>query len=94
MTHLAGAAFGGVGGLGLIGPNAVFFGTLAGIGYIGYRLASPAYTFSAATNEIDWPAVQDWHACCEAQGLKNDRRHSASESLAAVLSAICTAGRA
>ncbi len=57
-------------------------------------LQSAAGTDPATPDLIDWQAVQDWHEYCTAKGLKYDRQHDGSESLADVLRAICAAGRA
>lgn len=61
-----------------------------------YRAAlqGPQHPFPVPDAEIDLEQLADWHNFCAAKGLKYDRVHYGPESLAEMLMAICSAGRA
>jgi hypothetical protein len=59
-----------------------------------WALMGPANPYPVAEAEIDMDLIADWHDWCVEKGLKYDRVHDESESLAEMLVLICAAGRA
>lgn len=59
-----------------------------------FALMNAANPYPVPQSEIDMETIAEWHDWCLEKGLKYDRIHDRSDSLAEMLLAICAAGRA